>query len=70
MLQTLLLKRFSALQVRIFGQVLEPSDAEFNQTIQGWSLGHRHHPAVMVIAKDTVDVIKSVRCTKSAAFQV
>jgi FAD binding domain len=70
MMQTVLSKRFSALQARIFGQVLEPSDPEFDKTVQGWSLGHRHHPALMVIAKDTVDVIETVRFAKSNGLKL
>lgn len=56
---------FASLRSRVIGKVLEPTDAGFEQSVQGWSLGYRHHPAVMVLAQDAVDVLETVRFART-----
>ena len=61
---------FAALRARVIGQVLEPTDAGFVNAVQGWSLGHRHHPAVVVVAQDTMDVIETVCFARSNQLKI
>jgi FAD/FMN-containing dehydrogenase len=41
--------------------LLEPQDAGFAEAVQGWSLGHQHHPAAVLVAQDANDVVAAVQ---------
>lgn len=57
--QTLTL--FEELRAQLTGALLEPRDAGFAEAAQGWSLGHQHHPAAVLVAQDANDVVAAVQ---------
>ncbi len=70
MTQTLDSTRFSALREQVQGLVLEPTDTGFEKALRGWELGYQHHPAVVVMASDTVDILQTVAFAKAGGFKV
>ncbi len=49
------------LRSRLQGQVITPSDAQYDQARQAWNLSVDQHPAVIVVAKSAADVAQAVR---------
>jgi hypothetical protein len=70
MTQILQANRFSVLREQIIGQVFEPSEAGFAKAVHGWELGYQHHPAVVVVASDTVDILETVQFAKANGFRI
>jgi FAD/FMN-containing dehydrogenase len=52
---------FEELRAELRGTLLEPHDTDFTKAVQGWSLGHQHHPAAVLIAQDANDVVAAVQ---------
>lgn len=55
------LSLFDELRSQLKGQLLEPHHPEFAQAAQGWSLGHQHRPAAVLIAEKADDVVAAVQ---------
>ena len=49
------------LRTQLHGTLLEPQDTGFAEAVQGWSLGHQHHPSVVLIAQQSSDVVAAVQ---------
>lgn len=49
------------LRTQLHGTLLEPQDTGFAEAVQGWSLGHQHHPSVVLIAQQSSDVVVAVQ---------
>jgi FAD/FMN-containing dehydrogenase len=52
---------FEELRAQLTGALLEPQDTGFTEVAQGWSLGHQHHPAAVLVAQDANDVVAAVQ---------
>ncbi|MCA9837511.1 MAG: FAD-binding oxidoreductase [Trueperaceae bacterium] len=53
--------QFQELRSQVLGQVLEPHEPGFAQASQGWSLGHKHQPKAVLVAKTTADIVAAVQ---------
>jgi FAD/FMN-containing dehydrogenase len=51
---------FEELRAELRGALLEPHEADFAKAAQGWSLGHQHHPAAVLVAQHADDVVAAV----------
>jgi FAD binding domain len=49
------------LRARVTGSLLEPGETGFDTAIAGWSLGHTHHPAAVLVAHTEADALEAVR---------
>src|SRR5215204_166138 len=54
-------ERFDELSAQITGTLLQPGDAEFDETRRGWNLTINQFPALIVIVNDVQDVMATVR---------
>jgi FAD/FMN-containing dehydrogenase len=55
------LSPFNELRRDLEGALLEPHERGFAEAAQGWSLGHQHRPAAVVIAQCSADVVAGVQ---------
>jgi hypothetical protein len=49
------------LQSRLKGSAFVPSDAGYQQASQPWNLTYSQHPTVVVMARNTRDVVEAIR---------
>jgi hypothetical protein len=61
MQSSLILSTIDALQSRLKGSAFIPGDAGYDQASQPWNLNFKHRPTVVVMAKNTRDVVEAIR---------
>ncbi len=61
MRSSLILSTIEALQARLKGTAYIPGDAGYAQASQPWNLVFSHRPTVVVMAKNTRDVVEGIR---------
>jgi hypothetical protein len=58
---TFVVDQWAALQSRIQGRVITPSDLQYSAARQAWNLTVNQHPAVIVAAQSAADIVEAVR---------
>src|SRR5690348_11046439 len=58
------------LEQQIAGSVLTPDDTHYEGTRRGWNLSIDQHPALIVIAENSEDVVAAVRFARDAGLAI
>lgn len=58
------------LRTRVQGAVLTERDAEYAASCAAWNVLFQHHPAVLVVAERTADIVEAVRFARAGGFRV
>ncbi|MEP6988620.1 MAG: FAD-binding oxidoreductase, partial [Chloroflexota bacterium] len=61
MRSSLILSTIEALQARLKGSAFIPGDTGYEQASQPWNLNFNHRPTVVVMAKNTRDIVEAIR---------
>jgi hypothetical protein len=67
---TFVVDQWAALQARIQGRVITPSDLQYTAARQAWNLTVNQHPAVIVAAQSATDLVEAVRFAKAHGLGV
>lgn len=54
-----------ALRAQLLGDAYVPGDSEYTPASQAWNLAFHQEPAVIVMAKDALDVREAVRYARA-----
>jgi FAD/FMN-containing dehydrogenase len=60
-MNTVLEHPLATFRSQLYGTLLKPHEAGFETAVQGWALGYRHRPKLVVLAKETALAVRFAR---------